>query len=75
MMHKVPPSRATLHRVRVCHLKRCAKTFIKKKKKNQSGLYNISNRLGYETCMEKHIYPPNKDIKIHAYHLNIFRDV
>jgi hypothetical protein len=28
MMHKVPPKGATLHRVRVCHLKRCAKAFI-----------------------------------------------
>jgi hypothetical protein len=25
--------------------------------------------------MEKNIYPPNKDIDIHAYHLSIFRDV
>jgi hypothetical protein len=25
--------------------------------------------------MEKNIYPPNKDINIRAYHLNIFREV
>jgi hypothetical protein len=66
MMHKVPPNGATLHRVRVCHLKMCKNIYLKKKKKPNEvfTIYPIGEDM--KLVWKKNIYPPNKDINIHA---------